>query len=260
MAWLGFGGNKLIAQTLARAGWKISQESVRRIRKEPPPTYADTHEVNVPKPRSVKARYPGHIWMADLTEVPGLFGIFRFKIAVVLDVFSRLPLSFSVFTKEPTAQDIRILFLRAMARFRIPRHFVSDKGRQFIDSGFRQFLFGLGVQQRFGAVGKTGSIAIIERFWKQLKYTLSLRSFPPFFQDDFERRLESWLFFYTNFRPHQGLAGATPSEVFLRQKPARLYAVHPPRGKPREGPTDIPFEIRFVDSERRLPVLVAKAA
>ncbi len=198
--------------------------------------------------------------MADLTEVPGLFGLFRFKLAVILDVFSRMPLSFSVFTKEPTAKDIRILFLKAMARFGIPRHFVSDQGSQFIDSGFRQFLFGLGVRHRFGAIGKTGSIAIIERFWKQLKYTLILRSFRPFFQDDFEQRLESWLFFYTNIRPHQGLAGATPSEVFLRQKPAGLYAVHPPRGKPREGPTEIPFEIRFVDFERRLPFLVSKAA
>ena len=198
--------------------------------------------------------------MTDLTDVPGLFGLFRFKIAVILDVFSRMPLFFSVFTKEPTAQEIRILFLKAMARFGIPRHFVSDQGRQFIDSGFRQFLFGLGVRHRFGAIGKTGSIAIIERFWKQLKYTLRLRSFRPLFLEDLVRRLTSWLLFYTNNRPHQGLSGATPSEVFLRQKPAGLYAVHPPRGKPREGPTEIPFEIRFVDCERMLPVLVSKAA
>ena len=148
---------------------------------------------NAPKPRSVKAHYPGHVWMADLTDVPGLFGLFRFKIAVILDVFSRMPLSFRVFTKEPTAQEIRILFLKAMARFGIPRHFVSDQGSQFIDSGFRQFLFGLGVRHRFGAIGKTGSIAIIERFWKQLKYTLRLRSFRPLFLEDLERRLTSWL-------------------------------------------------------------------
>ena len=260
MAWLGFGGNKLIAQTLTRAGWKISPESVRRFRKEPPPTNTETPVVETPKPRSVKASYPGHVWMADLTNVPGLFGFFHFKIAVILDVFSRMPLSFSVFTKEPTAQQIRFLFLKAMARFGIPRHFISDQGKQFIDSGFKQFLFGLGIRHRFGAIGKTGSIAIIERFWKQLKYTLSLRSFRPLFQEDLERRLESWLFYFTNIRPHQGLSGATPSEVFLRQKPACLAAIHPPRGKPREGPTEIPFEIRFIDPERRLPVLVSKAA
>ncbi len=260
MAWLGFGGNKLIAQTLARVGWKISTETVRRIRKEPPPTNSETTEVEARKPRSVKASYPGHVWMADLTDVPGFFGLFRFKLAVILDVFSRMPLAFSVFTKEPTAQDIRVLFLKAITRFGIPRHFVSDQGRQFIDSGFRLLLFGLGVRHRFGAIGKTGSIAIIKRFWKQLKYTLSLRSFRPLFQEDLERRLELGFFYYTNIRPHQGLSGATPAEVFLRQRPACLSSVHPPRGKSREGPIETPFDIRFLDSERMLPVLVSKAA
>lgn len=36
MALMGFGGNQRIAQTLARAGWKLSSETVRRVRKEPP--------------------------------------------------------------------------------------------------------------------------------------------------------------------------------------------------------------------------------
>ncbi len=209
-------------------GWKISPETVRRIRKEPPLTNTEIPAVKTPTARSVKACYPGHVWMTDLTDVAGLFGLFRFKIAVILDVFSRLPLAFSIFTKEPTAQDIRILFLKAMTRFGIPRHFVSDKGSQFIDSGFRQFLFGLGVRHRFGAIGKTGSIAIIERFWKQLKFTLSLRSFRPLFQEDLEQRLESGLFYYTNIRHHQGLSGATPAEVFSdKNRPVTRPSIHP---------------------------------
>jgi transposase InsO family protein len=259
MALLGFGGNKLIAQTLARAGWKLSTETVRRIRKESTPP-AITLPAKSASNRSVKAHYPGHIWMADLTDVTGLFGLLRFKIALVLDVFSRMPLAFRVFTKEPNAQEIRSLFRQATARFGSPKHFVSDQGPQFIDSGFRRFLRGLRIKQRFGAIGKTGSIAVIERFWKTLKNTLSLRFFRPLLPQDLERRLQVGLFHYAYIRPHQGLDGATPAEVFFGIKPARLSADHPPRGRPGEGPSVMPFDIEFIDSERMLPVLVSIAA
>ena len=106
----------------------------------------------------------------------------------------------------------------------------------------------------------TGSIAIIERFWKTLKNTLSLRFFRPLLPQDLEQRLQIGLFHYAYIKPHQGLDGATPAEVFLGREPARLSADHPPRGRPGEGPPDLPFDIEFIDSERMLPVLVPKAA
>jgi hypothetical protein len=37
MTLAGFGGNRRMAQTLARAGWKIAKDTIRRIRKEKPP-------------------------------------------------------------------------------------------------------------------------------------------------------------------------------------------------------------------------------
>jgi len=37
----------------------------------------------------------------------------------------------------------------------------------------------LGIQTRFGAVGKTGSIALLERLWRSLKGELALRDFQP---------------------------------------------------------------------------------
>lgn len=55
------------------------------------------------------------------------------------------------------------------------RHFVSDQGAQFTATAFRETLAALGIKQRFGAIGKTGSIAIVERFWTSLKDTLCLR-------------------------------------------------------------------------------------
>jgi hypothetical protein len=68
----GFGGNDLIARTLARAGWKLSVRTVGRIRKQrwPPPRLP---EAASSVPRAVRARRSNHIWMVDLTDVKGLF-------------------------------------------------------------------------------------------------------------------------------------------------------------------------------------------
>ncbi|MBL8111883.1 MAG: hypothetical protein JNK60_03285, partial [Acidobacteria bacterium] len=45
----------------------------------------------------------------------GLFGLVIFRIAVVLDVFSRYPLAFGVYLTEPSAADMVRLLERAVA-------------------------------------------------------------------------------------------------------------------------------------------------
>ena len=70
----GFGGNDLIARTLARAGWKLSARTVGRIRKERWPV-PRVPEAASTVPRAVRAKRPNHVWMVDLTDVKGLFGL-----------------------------------------------------------------------------------------------------------------------------------------------------------------------------------------
>ena len=54
----------------------------------------------------MRAKRPNHVWMVDLTDVKGLFGLVTFKVAVVFDAFSRMPLSVWVFSKEASAREI----------------------------------------------------------------------------------------------------------------------------------------------------------
>ena len=115
----GFGGNDLIARTLAQAGWKLSARTVGRIRKEHWPA----PQVPVAAPtvtRAVRARYPNHIWMVDLTDVRGLFGITTFKVGAVFDVFSRMPLSARVFSKEPTSAELARFTSSRIGRAALP--------------------------------------------------------------------------------------------------------------------------------------------
>ena len=255
----GFGGNDLIARTLARAGWKLSARTVGRIRRErwPGPRGPDAAST---VPRAVRAKRPNHIWMVDLTDVKGLFGIVTFKVAVVFDAFSRMPLSARVFTKEPSSPEIARFVSRAAKKRGRPAHFVSDRGACFTGTVFCLALEHLGVKQRFGAIGKKGSIALIERLWRTLKDTLGLRLLRPSAAEDLAATVELGLLHYAHFRPHQGVGGATPAEVYFGRTPSHLSAIPPPRGRLGAGSMDSPFRIDYLDAERLLPVLVRKAA
>jgi transposase InsO family protein len=255
----GFGGNDLIARTLACAGWKLSARTVGRIRKARWPV-PRMPEAASRVPRAVRARHPNHIWMVDLTDVRGLFGIVTFKVGVVFDAFSRMPLSARVFTKEPAAEEIARLVTRTAKRHGRPAHFVSDQGSCFTGQVFRRKLRRLGVKQRFGAIGKKGSIALIERLWKTLKDTLGLRLMGPLAAEDLMAKIELGLVHYSYFRPHQALGGATPAEIYFGRTSSHLSAIPPPRGRLGEAPMDSPFRVEYLDAERLLPVLVRKAA
>jgi hypothetical protein len=82
MEQMGFGGSLRIAETLARQGIKISNETIRCSRKNP----------RKPNPREnnkggpvLKAKHPSHVWMIDITEIKGFLGLFTYRFAVMLD-------------------------------------------------------------------------------------------------------------------------------------------------------------------------------
>jgi transposase InsO family protein len=254
----GFPGDRLTAAHLARAGWRLSRRTIGRVRKEkviePPPQPAAAGH-------GIRARFPHHVWMLDLTEIPGFLRLFSFKLAVVFDAFSRLPLAATVFYAEPSGRDIARLFLSAARRFGPPRDCVSDQGPQFTADVFRKTVRRQGVRHRYGALGRSGSIALIERFFRTLKAIAQTRERPPLLRSDLDRRLDVAFRYYAFFRPHHGLAGGTPAERFLAQRPAHLDAVPPPRGRPGEHVAlSPPFGIRYLDGEHHLPYLVRKAA
>ena len=195
--------------------------------------------------------------LTDLATHPPSAWPFGAWIAVVLDHFTRSVVARGVFTKEPTAAEVISVLDRAVARSgRAPRYVISDRGTQFRDE-YRAWCDRHGVRPRFGAVGKTGSIAIIERFILSMKDECFRRIILPLSISLVERELDRYLVWYHQHRPHRSLGGATPNEVLAG---TARHERGPPR---RRRPSDLrPLRlvVSHVDGRAHLPVIALRRA
>ncbi len=245
------GGSKTIAQMLIRAGHTIGRETVRRFRKAPRPS-APTPPDPTPTDKLLIATAPNHVWMTDITTIASFLKAWMLKVVVVLDVYSRFPVAFRVFWSEPSSAEIAEAVREAIDRHGKPKHFVTDQGSQFKGQAFAGLLSQHGILHRFGAVGRSGSIAIIERFWRTLKEMLDVRFRPPLHRAHLEERVGIALKYYATLRPHQGLDGATPADVYFGHS-TKIETLRHDVG------IELPFKIVYADPERLLPHLVPTA-
>ena len=114
----GLGGAGRVVHEIARAGWKVSKRTVARYRQEKPaappspslmPLASTSREGVAP----VRAKQPLEKVVVDVTVVRSLFGLVTFRLALVLDVFSRFPLAFRLFRSEPSANEMAALIADA---------------------------------------------------------------------------------------------------------------------------------------------------
>ena len=253
---MGFGRNRLIAATLARAGWRLSRETVRRIRQERGVPLPPTPRA----PRPLMPRDPNHVWFLDLTTVPSAFRLWSWKLAVVLDGAARFPVAAKLFRSEPTAEALLVLLQRAIATSGTPRVLVTDQGAQFTARVFRRAVGALGIPHRYGAIGRTGSIARIERFWRTLKGILDRRLLRPARFSTYDLAIRQALRWYTAYRPHTALDGATPAERYLGVTPTPFPPRSPPRGRAGEDRGAPPFDLVWLADDQWLPVIRPRAA
>lgn len=235
-------GTRRIAGILARLGLKASRSSVQRALLEPPPRPVATDRILPRRAGALVAKHPDHIWLIDFTRVGGLFrSVF---VGSVVDAFSRKVLALRVAPKDPTAAFAVRLLREAALRHGAPRHLVSDHGRQFRSAAFRRALRRRGIRRRYGAIGRTGSLALIERFWRTMKeeYASGLFLYRPV--KTIERSLLSFVSWFNGERPHQALGMRTPDEVQVGRR----------RRRPRVM-TRCVLAVSFIAGDRRLPVL-----
>jgi putative transposase len=286
-------GKKKLAETLARAGLHLGATTVGRMRRERPPAppfrRAEEREPESDD-RIVTAKRPNHVWHVDLTVVPTQAGFwcswipfsfpqcwpFCWWVAVVMDHCSRRVVGIGLFRSEPTSIDVRSVLGRAIrAAGAAPKHLVSDKGTQFWPSrGYRRWCQRRGIRPRFGAIGQHGSIAVVERFIRSLKWEGLHRMFVPYSRDAMRRELEYHMTWHNEHRPHTTLRGRTPDEVYFRRFPAnRRPRIESRPGWPRGSPCASPqvliagragaeftLEVSHVGGRMHLPIVTLRRA
>jgi transposase InsO family protein len=282
-------GKVKIAQVLARAGLHLGATTVGRMLKARPPRGEAAAEAAVTKRRCVNARYPNHVWHVDLTVVPTLAGFwipwlpnarpqhwpFCWWLAVAVDHASRLCVGFAVFMQRPSSRDVCAFLNRAIksagAR---PKHIITDKGSQFDCPNYKGWCRWRRIRLRFGAVGKHGSIAIVERFIRSMKAECTRQSLVPLSLPAMRSEIGRYIGWYNEHRPHNALGGRTPLEVYRVLPPANEAARFEPRRHwPRKSRCASPaalirgkrgarlkLVVDHIDGRQHLPVVELKRA
>ncbi len=196
----------------------------------------------------VKAKRPNHIWHLDLTTVPTSAGLwvpwmpfakhqrwpFSWWIAVVVDHASRLVVGFK---RRPTSLQVYSFLGTAIRRSGSkPKYIIADKGTEFFCKPFKDWCRRRGIRPRYGAVGEHGSIAIIERFIRSMKSECTRKIIVPFRLDRMRHELACYATWYNQYRPHTGLEGRTPMEVYRGLSAANEAPRFEPRSRwPRKS-------------------------
>lgn len=274
-------GKVKIAQVLCRVGLHLGSSTVGRMlqqsRPEPP-------QVKSSAGRIVRASRPDHIWHVDLTAVPISLGFwttwlpwalpqrwpFCWWVAVAIDHFSRRVMGIAVYEHPPTSVMIRSFLGRAIRKAgSTPKYMITDHGKQFIAGGFSAWCKRKGIRQRFGAIGKYGSLAVVERCIRTLKDECTRRLLVPYHRGDFVGELSLFAAWYNGERPHTILGARTPDEVYFdrpaactrsRFEPRQRW----PRGSPCAGPqapiegrrgARVDIEVSYLSGRKHLPIV-----
>jgi putative transposase len=275
-------GKAKIAQVLCRAGLHLGSTTVQRMlqpRPRPCPS-----SISSSFPRVVTAKRPNHVWHSDLTTIPTSLGFwvswfpfslpqrwpFCWWVAVTVDHYSRRVMGFAVFDQQPTSVTVRTFLGRTIRKAgAAPGHLITDQGKQFRDKAFGQWCRRRGIRQRFGAVGKYGSIAVVERLIRTIKGECTRRLLVPYQHNALRRELALIADWYNRHRPHDTLDAATPDEVHSGKRPAcREPRIEPRRLWPRQSPCAGPqskvrghcgqrveLSVRYLSRRRHLPLV-----
>ena len=240
-------GKARIAQVLARAGLHLGVTTVGRMLRETDPIPEDVaSSLVVMDTRTVTARHPNDVWHVDLTTVPTVSSFwvpwipfalpqswpFCWWVAVVVDHFSRAVVGFAIFRDHPTSGNVQRFLDRAIRNVGcLPKHVITDKGRQFWCDSFKRWCHRRAIRPRYGAVGKQGSIAIVERFMRSMKSECTRHTLIPLQLGGMRREIGAYVMWYNEHRPSQALGGRTPWEVYAGFRPANAA----PRFEPRRN-------------------------
>ena len=149
-----------------------------------------------------------------------------------------------------------------------PKYLISDQGVQFVADEFRHWCKANDIKQRFGAIGRHGSIAVTERMILTYKDGCARRILVPISRHDMMEETRLFFEWYNEYRPHMTLDGKTPNEVYFKRRAVntkprietRPLAKHStPCAAPRtciagRAGAKVKVMLEFLEGRRHLPI------
>ena len=111
----------------------------------------------------------------------------------------------------------------AITEYGCPEIFNTDQGCQFTIQVFTGLLKDQGIQISMDGRGCWRDNVFVERLWKSIKYEeVYLHAYETVRHA--QQRLERYVHFYNQLRPHRALDGRTPDRVYWVNRPAQPSA------------------------------------
>ena len=225
-----FYGSRKIRDHLRREGYKVNRKRVRRLMRKmglasiaPKPNTsqpAPQHKVYPYLLRELAIQQPNQVWCSDITYIR-LKGGFVY-LTVVMDWHSRYVLSWEVSVTMQEHFCVSALE-SALRRHECPEIFNTDQGSQYTGQAFTDVLKAHDVRISMDGKGRAMDNIMVERLWRSVKYEeIYTKEYASV--TELAAALTDYFRFYNHRRPHQGLAGSTPAEVYTGESHAPLAA------------------------------------
>jgi putative transposase len=247
----------VVAELLCEGIWLSSERTMYRILKAQGETQGRqrqrTHPAYV-KPQLV-ATGPNQVWTWDITKVRSMERGVWFHLFVLLDIFSRCVVGWTL-TRRPSAAVAGHLLQETLPKHQVERGTLTvhnDRGTEFIADDVTRLFETLEVARSFSRPRTSNDNAYSESQFKTTKYH-------PDYPGVFAGFEPAWAYFesifewYNTQHRHSGIAWLTPEqvhtgqarEVLIRHQTTKdaAYAVNPERfvnGPPRIRP--LPKEV-----------------
>ena len=161
------------------------------------------------------ATAPDQRWVGDITQFR--FAEHKVYICVIIDLYSRKVIAYKI-SSTATTQLVTSTFKRAYnARQPQTLIFHSDRGGQYTSYAYQKLLHSLNITQSFSRARSPSDNSVIESFFASLKKEELYRIIYPSLKV-FKKRVEQYIEFYNEKRPHSTLNYISPNEKERRYK------------------------------------------
>ncbi len=214
-----FYGSRRMSVWVRSQGHKVNRKRVRRLmRLMGLETVYRRPNTSRPSPehrtypyllRGLQVTRVNQVWVADITYIPMTRG-FLYLVAI-MDQFSRYVLSWQL--SNTLDADFCVEALEEALGKAKPEIFNTDQGSQFTSDAFTNLLLERGIQISMDGKGRYSDNIFVERLWRTIKYEeVYLRAYDSV--REARARIDAYMGFYNNERPHQTLSYRTPAQVY----------------------------------------------